>query len=70
MNKDPSWSKSDVKGPNEKLLLLASKLSEAAKLGLQEKIAKMQAHVSLEAKKYNHPELDKLVRQVNSIKVV
>ena len=64
------WKQGNVNGPNEKLLELAEKLATVAKIGLQERVKRMQAHVTAEAKKFNHPVLNDLVKKINDIKVV
>jgi len=66
---DPKWRQGNLNGPNEKLLELATKLAEAAKLGINEKLNKMKGHVNAEASRLNHPVADKLAEEINKIEL-
>jgi hypothetical protein len=66
---NPRWRQQTFNGPNEKLIELAEKLAEAAKLGINEKLTKLKTHVNAEAKKMNNPVADKFAEEINKIEI-
>ena len=69
MESEGKWSQGTVNGPNEKLLELATKLGEAARIGIEEKLTKLKTHVNAETKKLNHPVADKFAEEINKIEI-
>ena len=64
------WASGNFDGPNKHLCAIAENLVKLARLGLLDKVAKMQAHVNATAERLpKTPEVMALLDRINNIKV-